>query len=163
MWPQPLQIFNGGDTTFPSLFTANMTVGSVSCCKKLMRFQIDHVSTPTSRDRFCSQYRQCHYSSLNKEKSNFQGHPILPAALAQGQPRSMGHSCRSKTWSWPGPVPAQKNPTTTNWRLPTQVQPALKSRHLLAKMTSCILHQIFEVSAALFTEELVISKVLRAR
>lgn len=102
MWPQLLQILNGGNTTFPSLFTANMIVGAVSCCKKLVCFQIDHISTPNWRDRFCSQYHQHHYSSLNKEKSNCQEHPIL----TQQQSRSVGHSCHWKTRSWPGPVPS---------------------------------------------------------
>lgn len=106
MWPLLFQILNGGNTTFPSLFTANMIVGAVSCCKKFMCFQIDYISTPTWRDRFCSQYHQHHYSSLNEEKSNCQEHPILPVALTQQQPRSVRHSRHWKTWSWPGLVPS---------------------------------------------------------
>lgn len=142
VWPQLLQIFSGGNTTFPSLFTANMTVGSVSCCKKLMCFQVDHMRTPTWRDRFCSQYHQRHYSPLNKEKSNFQEHPVLPMALTQQQPRSMGLGCLWSTWSWPGPVPAQPKHHHKLETADTSTTSS-ESGHLFAKVTSCILHQLF--------------------
>lgn len=54
---------------------------------------------------------QCHYSSLNTEKSNFQEHPILPVALVHWQPRSVGDSCHRK------PGAGQDNIITTSWKL----------------------------------------------
>lgn len=80
MWSQLLQILNGRNTTFPFLFIANTTVGSVSWCKKLMHFQTAHIRTPTWRDTFSG---QSHHPPRNREVQLPKA--SQPAALAPGQ------------------------------------------------------------------------------
>lgn len=153
MWPKLLQILNDGNTTFLSLHTANMEIGSVSCYKKLTRFQTDHISTLTWRQISQSISTLPLLFSKKKRKPASKSIPTRPWPLRSGSPVLWDTAATEppgagQDWS----QPTKTSPQTGNCQHSTTRS---GSRHLLAELTNCILQKNFKINAPLFDEELV--------